>query len=614
MGSDPSRVVRGLVASYAEDHPWLMAFGVASTFVTPIQDILLPHLTGGVVGAIKEAGENVGDAAKSSAVLWAFVAVGAAIAVVQLAYFGVDLVDAKMFPSLMTHVRRRMLRCIMDSNDTAQEGELETGDLLTKFVKVPMTVGNWFESAKAIVPNVLVYIFAAVYFWAIDPMLGATLLVGVAATFASLVVNLRSCGDLSESRDVALNRLHERIDEVLHNLPAIFAAGQKRAEQEALAPLEDASESLYYRTVVCATAVKTWMVPIALLMVFVMLWRSLALLRSDRMAVAQFVAIFGVILYLMTSMMRIVQNSRSMVYYWGIIKSSIDTLEGCGRGDRGDNRRARGEVVDEPPGTVVTLQSVSYVHAGATRRALDSVSLSISEGDRVAIVGAMGSGKTTLVRLILRLIEPTSGRLLLRGRPYADMTAEQVRSEFGYVPQGAALFDRTVLENAFYGIKGAPEDHADRTEAAWDAARLLGVDVVLSSLQQGLDTMAGKGGSKLSGGQRQAVWLIRMQLLSPSVLVLDEPTSAMDPGSRESVAAAVSRFRTVVFVTHDISFVDAVATRTVTIDSGRIASDAAAAGKPPVHPEDCVDWRRRIVEEGLVGSTRFHDAVYSTSN
>ena len=165
---------------------------------------------------------------------------------------------------------------------------------------------------------------------------------------------------------------------------------------------------------------------------------------------------------------------------------------------------------------------------------------------------------------MLRLLEPTSGELLLHGRPYRSLPVDEVRATFGYVPQTAALFDRTVLENLTYGVPDGSE--AD----AWAAARELGLDGVLRSLPLGLATRAGKGGSHLSGGQRQAVWLVRMMLRAPEVLVLDEPTSAMDPASRAAVAAAVARFRTVVFVTHDMRFVADVTTRTISLDAGRM--------------------------------------------
>ena len=561
------RIVRG----YMREHPWLSTLGVLSTFVTPIQDILLPHLTGRVINAIREGGPSA---------IPAFVAVAVAVFVLQAAFVGQDIIDAKLFPSMQTYVRRHMLKCVLDAQDTSQQGELATGDLISKFVKVPWTISNWFETVKNLVPNLLVYVAAAAYFFWLDRLLGAGMLVALLITFTSAAYNLTSCGEVSEQRDRAMNVMQEGIDEVLHNLPAIFALNQKDAERDALRPHEELFERLYYDTSMCSAKVKVWMVPVTVAFVAFVLWRGQALVSSGRFSIGQFVSVFAVVLYMMMSMMRIVQHSRAMVHYWGVVKASIDTLQT----DAAANPASMHAVPMHPMhardsrdfsmDAMVELDDVTYSHKGSTTSAVRDASLSVRAGDRLAVVGRMGSGKTTLMRLILRLLEPTSGRLLLRGMPYAEMTVAEVRDAFGYVPQGAALFDRTVLENVSYGVRGG----APSEDVVWAAARRLGVDGVLAALPLGLGTPVGKGGSRLSGGQRQAVWLVRMLLLDPDVLVLDEPTSAMDPNSRKAVAVAISRFRTVIFVTHDMDFVASVATRVARMDEGRLEATPSVQG------------------------------------
>jgi ABC-type multidrug transport system fused ATPase/permease subunit len=580
-----TRTVLELIEGFVRENAALSAVGILTTLVVPIQDVLLPHLTGRVVNAIRAQKKAGGRGAVTAA----FLAVGIAVAAIQVAFVGMDFVDAKLVPALQTHVRRRMLACVLDANDTKQAGELETGDLIAKFVKVPLAVSNWFETLKAMVPNALVYVAATVYFAWIDLRLGAGMALAVLVTFASMWFNLRRCGAVSTRRDAAMNDLQERIDEVLHNLPAVFAGNQKLQERAAVWPLEERFERLYYETMVCSTHVKLWMVPAAVGIVGFVLWRCHALLRSGRIDIGQLVSIFAVVLYMMVSMMRLVQHSRTLVFYWGIIQASLDALtcepfrkslikspEGRPEGPEGrpDGMPEGPSRSPSGPPPILEFEHVSYSHAGAPRPVFADLSLAIAPGERLAVVGEMGSGKSTLVRLLLFLAEPSEGRLLLHGRPYADLGAERVRAAFGYVPQSAPLFDRSILENVRYGL---PPDRPRPTEAdAWAAARELGVDGILSSLPRGLATPVGKAGSRISGGQRQAVWLVRMLLLDPEIVVLDEPTSAMDPDSRAAVAAAIARLRsTVVFVTHDPKLVAAAATKTFDLN---LFSAAATVG------------------------------------
>ena len=137
------------------------------------------------------------------------------------------------------------------------------------------------------------------------------------------------------------------------------------------------------------------------------------------------------------------------------------------------------------------------------------------------------------------------------------MDTEQVRSMFGYVPQTPVLFDATVLTNILYG-------HEDASiEAVWAVADRIGAADALRRI--GIHTPAGKHGSRLSGGQRQLVWLLRVLLGNPVTLLLDEPTSALDGDSTAMVLAAIDAVGTAIVVTHDDTFAESFANRVVTL-------------------------------------------------
>ncbi len=564
--------VSRILHAYARKHPGMTAVGLLSTLVVPVQDILLPHLTGQVVNAIR-AGDG-------RAMRWSIAWVALAVLGMQLAFVAVDVVDAKLFPSMQKFVRRSMFECLLNTYDSAHSAELPVGEIISKFSRTPPMLVTWFESVKGMLPNLLVYVATTAYFWHIDAWLGAGLLVAVFVSFASLAYNLDHCGDVSAARDDTLHAVHEQLDEVLHNLPAIYAAGTKADEARRIEPVEDRFESLYFRTVMCSNMVKAWMVPVSITMVAGVLWRSYVMLRARRLDVGRFVAIFSVVLYLMASMMRVVAHSKNMVYYWGTVQSSLDLLL-CDPGASAPPAASAasasaGDRTSAPRGSLVAMRGVSYAHAGTPSPALRGVDLDVRAGDRLAVVGQMGSGKTTLLKLLLRMVEPTSGSVFWSGVPYRALPTDDVRAHFGYIPQSAPLFDRTVIENAVYGTPAAAAGASEQLARVQAAAHELGLASVFEALPDGLRTRVGKAGSRLSGGQRQAVWILRMALRRPDVLVLDEATASMDAVSQAAVAEAVRRFPTVVVVSHDMSFVSAVATRTVYVSGGRVSDEPPA--------------------------------------
>ncbi|MDH3754591.1 MAG: ABC transporter ATP-binding protein/permease [Acidimicrobiia bacterium] len=181
------------------------------------------------------------------------------------------------------------------------------------------------------------------------------------------------------------------------------------------------------------------------------------------------------------------------------------------------------------------------------RAALDGLCLRIPDGSLVAVVGDNGTGKSTLLSLLLRLHRPTAGRIFIGGTPIDDYRLGAYRDHMSYVPQELALFGGTIRENIAFGRAGAGDDEI---AAAVDAALLT---PVLDRLPDGLDTLLDEDGASLSGGQARRVMLARAALRDSSVLLLDEPLTGLDPLARRTVGRAIAniaRGRTTLVVHH----------------------------------------------------------------
>jgi subfamily B ATP-binding cassette protein MsbA len=198
---------------------------------------------------------------------------------------------------------------------------------------------------------------------------------------------------------------------------------------------------------------------------------------------------------------------------------------------------------------------------------LSDISFTARRGDVVALVGASGGGKSTLVDLIPRFIEPTGGRITLDGVDTREITLASLRSLAGIVSQDTVLFNDTVRANIAYGS-------ADRYSQAQveAAARAANAHAFIAELPQGYDTVLGERGTRLSGGQRQRIAIARALLIDPPVLILDEATSALDTESERLVQEAIDRLltgRTVFVIAHRLSTITH-ATQILVLDRGRV--------------------------------------------
>ncbi len=232
---------------------------------------------------------------------------------------------------------------------------------------------------------------------------------------------------------------------------------------------------------------------------------------------------------------------------------------------------------DEPDHGAVALdgargglryERVSLRYPGTDRDALADVSLAIAPGETVALVGASGSGKTSLVNLIPRFYEPSSGRLFVDGHDVTTLTLASLRRQIAMVSQDVLLFDDTIAANIAYGaMAGAGRQAIEQAAAAAHALEFI------RALPQGLDTPVGEQGVRLSGGQRQRIAIARAILKDAPILILDEATSALDSESERHVQAALEtlmRGRTTIVIAHRLSTIEH-ADRIVVLDRGRIA-------------------------------------------
>lgn len=296
--------------------------------------------------------------------------------------------------------------------------------------------------------------------------------------------------------------------------------------------------------------------------VTLMVWRATVGVVEGRMTLGDLVLVnaFMIQLYIPLNFLGVLyreikQGLTDLEKLFGLLEENQDVAD----------RPGAQTLVPKPGGALVEFRDVIFSYDGQ-RRILDQLNINIQPGQRVAIVGQSGVGKSTLARLLFRFYDVQEGQICFDGIDLRDLTQSSLRNAIGIVPQDTVLFNDTIAYNIAYGRPGASQAEIDQ------AAQAAQLTDFIASLPDGYQTMVGERGLKLSGGEKQRVAIARMILKNPAVVILDEATSALDSRNEQAIQGALEQLannRTTIVIAHRLStIVDA--DQIIVMERGRV--------------------------------------------
>ncbi len=538
----------------------LLAFAV--TFVTGLSELVAARFTGWVIDQTAAAEQGA-----FWATFWPVVVVGVAFfLVIRPLIFVMDagvtsiLLGPNLYPMVLARLNQHTLGHSMQFFENDFAGRLSQKALQTARALTDLVV----EVSDVVVYSIAMFIGAFVLMLTIDARLLLVFVVWAVLYAGALWYFIPRVQKRSKARAGARTQVTGQVVDIYSNIAAVklFArdADEDSATRAALDAYRDRSLEFGTLSAVFRMVLMTLggILPLFAILGALWLWSAGSATSGD----IAMTAMITTRLSMLTN--RLGRVAMSIFTNIGEVEDGIGTLTP----QHGITDRASAQAT-APRGTI-RFDAVSFGY-GRTARALADFDLTITEGEKVALVGASGAGKSTVVSLLLRLYDVEKGRITLGGTDIRDITQIALRKDISVVRQETSMFNRSAMENIRYGRPDATDD------AVFEAARRASAHEFILGLvdhkgRKGYAAHLGERGVKLSGGQRQRIALARAILKDAPILVLDEATSALDSEVEAEIQTALNHVmqgKTVLAIAHRLSTIASM-DRIVVMDAGRI--------------------------------------------
>lgn len=528
-----------------------------------IERIIFPHYYGKIIDNIaKVKPSQIFNVSKKYIIIVVILLI-----VLQSMFSFTDFIDSIVIPKIQTFFRDSVIYNIIDTFKENYK-ELEIGDIIAKIIKLPITIKDIFHQFKNyIFSAIITVIFTVIYFFMIDKKLSILTLIILIIYTGCLVYIGKRCIPGSIKRDNYHNQLHEQISDTFNNLMPMYSFNNIKKEQLRINKFTNSLDKQYTTSLVCSLNFK---IVYSTLYVFVFLiinGYAFYLTYNKKIKIGQLVSILFIITYLLGDLLSCASEIKDFLYNIGVLKLSQTYLDNLINKYKNNNKPkishfkfTRGNI---------EFRNISFGYI-KNQLILKNFNLIIPAKQTIALMGNIGSGKSTITKLLLKFYIPTSGQIYIDNLNIQNLSADLVRQKIAYIPQNTKLFNRSIYENIIYGSYKSKKEIVK-------IIKELHLNLVFKDVENSFDKLAGKNGEDLSGGQRQIICFLRVliNIEKYSIIIFDEPTSALDDQSKKyimKIIKLISKQKTCIIICHDdelISLVD----RCIYLQNGQITKD-----------------------------------------
>ena len=444
--------------------------------------------------------------------------------------------------------------------------EIELGKLIARLSIVPQYLKEFITNICVwVFPRVLTIIVINIYFFYINWKLGLVSIITIIAFYFINTMFFNKCSNISRERHLIFEDKTQSTQDKLSNSFSIYANGNINKE---ILNYEDNTKkytSIFKDNLICLNKATISNSILNILIFIILNSTATYLYMNKKISFTNLIAIFITVIYYLPCIITINSTMPDLIHYYGTLRAVDNFVEDLYNINLNNNNIIAKNKIKINNGSI-DIVNLNFGYKGTNL--FNNFNLSIKDKDRVAIIGKSGNGKSTLIKLIMGYYKINNNNIFIDGTDINNYDLNDLRSQISYVNQNNKLFNTSLLENIQYG------NNKSKEEIILTCKRM-NIYNIFKNLKDGLNTQVGVDGNNLSGGQRQMVHILRCIFKRNKIIILDEPTSAIDKDNKINIINAIKELcnnNTLILITHDHSILKLV-NRVIVLDSGKLISD-----------------------------------------
>lgn len=545
-----SVLYKKLLWDYMYENGWLMvAFVIVILFTLPVEMVLLPRYYSNLFEMLRtttparlpELLANPIENLHKQTATGIIYTISLIWLVVVCAYLLKNTMEAYIVPSYTSFVRQRMFKGTVDKHADNYK-DLRVGEHVTRMMDVSRNMKDVLTlTLNDVLPIYLAVICLCVFLFSTNRYIGGIATSGVLLHTVIMCCCIPTNISISARRETYYLGLSEKLHDSFGNLMNVYINNMKNEEIQSNNSFETIHRKLLNKQFVNIRNIIMVLSLVTILTFVSTICVTYSELRRGSISSVLFVSVWIIILLYLSNMMRLSDLIPHLSSKLGIIKCSNDFLVGILNDST--ERDDKYKITDGE----VKFDDVTFTYDGTSAPTLYKFSLHIQSGEKIAVIGTSGSGKTTSMKLLNGMHKPQEGLLTIDGHDVTKIALRHLRSQVNYINQRTYLFNTSIIKNIQYGNQASSEEVVSILQK-------YKLNAVYSKLKNGIETNAGVHGGSLSLGMQKVTMLMRGLLRGGQVIVMDEPLAGLDAKTREKVMrfmADYTRNKTLIVITHD---------------------------------------------------------------